>query len=191
MHTDTPNTATTGTAGHTANARDIHGALEAPTELRALPTSGDRIKHVSAAPEPTGGTLSNMKTASADLVLSSTRSIWGRQMPLFDRNADIFDRIAALEVAIADPETNITELGADVIALAVDLATLEADLTAFDADLTAFEADLEVYQANIAAYEADPAARREGTADRPTYLAPILQCWRNRLNAIWGDPPIV
>jgi hypothetical protein len=187
MHTDTPNAAISGTAAHTANAPDIHGAVEALTELRAPPTGGDRVEHVSAALEPTERTLSNVKTASADLVLSSTRTIRGRQMPLFDRNAALFDRIAALEADIADPEIDITHLGVDVIAIGVDLATFEADNAAFEADLAAFDA----YQDYIAAHEVVSAARREGAANRAAYFAPVLQHWRNRLNAFWGDLPIV
>jgi hypothetical protein len=154
MHTYTPSTASSGTAEQTANARDIQGALEASTELRALPTDRDRVEDVNPLPEPTGRILSNMKTPSADLVLSSTRKIRGRQMSLFDRNAALFnrrsslsDRLAALKADLAKPEADITALG-------VDVATLEADYAVFEADLTNLEADL-------AAYQADPAAQRE------------------------------
>ena len=180
MHTYTPSTASSGTAEQTANARDIQGALEASTELRALPTDRDRVEHVSALPEPTGRTLSNMTTAPAGLVLSSTRRM---KMPLFDRNAALFDSIAALEAAIADPEIDIIALGVDVIALAVDLATFEADNAAFQADLAAFEADLDAYQDHITAYQDYIGAHELNSADRTACIAPVLQHWRNRLNA--------
>ena len=183
MHTYTPNTAISGTAGQTANARATHEALEAPSELRALPTDRDRVEHVSALPEPTGRTLSNMRAAPAGLVLSSTRRIRGRQMPLFDRNAALLDSIAALEADIADPEIDIILLVVDVIALAVDLATFEADNAAFQADLAAFEADLDAYQDHIIAYQDYIGAHELNSADRTACLAPVLQHWRNRLNA--------
>ena len=180
MHTYTPNTAISGTAGQTANARATHEALEAPSELRALPTDRDRVEHVSALPEPTGRTLSNMRAAPADLVLSSTRRM---KMPLFDRNAALLDSIAALEADIADPEIDIIDLVVDVIARAVDLATFEADNAAFQADLAAFEADLDAYQDHITAYQDYIGAHELNSADRTACLAPVLQHWRNRLNA--------
>ncbi len=191
MHTYTPNTAISGTAGQTANTRATHEALETPSELRALPTDRDRVEHVSAQTEPTGRTLSNMRAAPAGLVLSSTRRIRGRQMPLFDRNAALFVRIAALEAAIADPEIDISDLVVDLIKLGVDLATFEADHAAFEADYAAFDADQCAYQDYIAAHEVDSAVHPEGATDRTACLAPVLQHWRNRLNAFWGDPLIL